>query len=138
MADVTTNVSTATTASSAPKSTRKASGLSFRRYFTESGISPYDTVEWEQRNAVITDASGAPIFEQKDVEVPKDWSMTATNIVASKYLHGRLGTTERETGVRQLISRVAETIRDWGFQGGYFKSADDAAIFHDELAHILV
>jgi ribonucleoside-diphosphate reductase alpha chain len=138
MADVTTNVTTDTASSAPSKSTRKAPGLSFRRYFTEAEISPYDTVEWELRNAQITDAAGVAIFEQKDVEVPKDWSMTATNIVASKYLHGRLGTSERETGVRQLISRVAETIRDWGIQGGYFKSADDAAIFHDELAHILV
>ena len=78
------------------------------------------------------------IFEQKDVEVPKDWSMTATNIVASKYLHGQLGTPERETGVRQLVSRVAETIRDWGIAGGYFRTAEDAAIFHDELAHLLL
>ena len=78
------------------------------------------------------------IFEQKDVETPKDWSMTATNIVASKYLHGTLDTPERETGVRQLVSRVAETIRDWGIKGGYFRTADDAAIFHDELAHLLL
>ena len=64
--------------------------------------------------------------------------MTATNIVASKYLHGTLDTPERETGVRQLVTRVAETIRDWGIKGGYFRSADDAAIFHDELAHLLL
>jgi len=78
------------------------------------------------------------IFEQKDVEVPKDWSMTATNIVASKYLHGKINTPERETGVRQLVTRVAETIRDWGQAQGYFKTADDAVTFHDELAHILL
>ncbi|HLJ76958.1 MAG TPA: vitamin B12-dependent ribonucleotide reductase, partial [Acidobacteriaceae bacterium] len=67
-----------------------------------------------------------------------DWSMTATNIVASKYLHGQLGTSERETGVRQLVGRVAETIRDWGLAGGYFASPEDAAVFHDELVHLLV
>jgi ribonucleoside-diphosphate reductase alpha chain len=78
------------------------------------------------------------IFEQKDVEVPKDWSMTATNIVASKYLHGKIGTPEREKGVRQLVGRVAETIRDWGMAQGYFKTSDDSATFHDELVHILV
>src|SRR5207302_883934 len=72
------------------------------------------------------------------VEVPKDWSMTATNIVASKYLHGKIGTPERETGVRQLITRVVETIRDWGLASGYFRTAEDAAVFHDELAHILI
>ncbi|HZQ91636.1 MAG TPA: vitamin B12-dependent ribonucleotide reductase [Terriglobales bacterium] len=127
-------------AESAPPrpSRKKAPGLSFRRLFTKAGVSPYDEVEWELRNAVITDAQGNAIFEQKDVEVPKDWSMTATNIVASKYLHGRLGTSERETGVRQLVARVAETIRDWGQAQGYFRSSEDAAIFHDELVHILL
>ncbi len=117
---------------------KKAPGLSFRRLFTKLGVSPYDEVEWDLRHAQITDAQGNVIFEQKDVEVPKDWSMTATNIVASKYLHGKLGTPDRETGVRQLVSRVAETIRDWGHAQGYFKTADDAATFHDELVHILV
>jgi len=115
-----------------------APGLSFRRLFTKPGVSPYDEVEWERRLAQITDAEGNVIFEQKDVEVPKDWSMTATNIVASKYLHGRLGTAERESGARQLIARVAETIRDWGVAGGYFHSPEDAATFHDELVFLLV
>src|SRR5262252_1654945 len=119
-------------------SKKKASGLQFRRLFTKPGISPYDEVEWELRLAQITDAQGNVIFEQKDVEVPKDWSMTATNIVASKYLHGTVGTAERETGVRQLVKRVAETIRDWGKADGYFRSDEDAAVFHDELAHILL
>src|SRR3954454_15217678 len=117
---------------------KKAPGLSFRRLFTKSGVSPYDEVEWDLRLAQITDAQGNVIFEQKDVEVPKDWSMTATNIVASKYLHGKLGTPGRETGVRQLVSRVAETIRDWGLAQGYFRTHEDAATFHDELVHILV
>src|ERR1700681_891218 len=117
---------------------KKAPGLSFRRSFTKPGVSPYDEVEWERRLAQITDAQGNVIFEQKDVEVPKDWSMTATNIVASKYLHGHVGTPERETGVRQLVARVAETIRNWGLAQGYFKTAEDGATFHDELVHILV
>jgi hypothetical protein len=84
------------------------------------------------------DAKGNPSFEQKDVEVPKDWSVTATNIVASKYLHGTLGTPERESGVRALVTRVAETIRDWGLSQGYFKTPEDGATFHDELSHILL
>jgi ribonucleoside-diphosphate reductase alpha chain len=67
-----------------------------------------------------------------------DWSMTATNIVASKYLHGQLGTVERETGVRQLVERVTETVRDWGIEGGYFTAPEDAAVFHDELAYMLL
>jgi len=126
------------TESRAAASRKKAPGLSFHRHFTKAGVSPYDEVEWEFRTASINDAGGGVLFEQKDVEVPKDWSMTATNIVASKYLHGTVGTSERETGVRQLISRVAETIRDWGVAGGYFKSQEDAAVFHDELVHLLV
>src|SRR5947209_3652217 len=118
--------------------TKKAPGLKFPRYFTRHGISPYDEVEWELRTASITDAKGNSIFEQKNVESPKDWSMTAINIVASKYLHGVLGTPQRETGVRQLIQRVAESIRDWGWAQGYFSTAEDRDAFHDELVHILV
>src|SRR5215471_17930284 len=127
-----------TAASATTNSKKKAQGLTFRRFFTKLGVSPYDEIEWELRTASITDAQGNTIFEQKDVEVPKDWSMTATNIVASKYLHGKLGTSERESGVRALITRVAETIRDWGIAGGYFRTAEDAATFHDELVHLLV
>jgi ribonucleoside-diphosphate reductase alpha chain len=115
-----------------------AQGLTFNRWFSHAGASPYDEVKWEQRTALITDSGGKTIFEQKDVDVPADWSMTATNIVASKYLHGRVGTTERESGVRALVSRVTETIRDWGMANGYFRSTEDAAIFHDELAHLLL
>ncbi|HET9698693.1 MAG TPA: vitamin B12-dependent ribonucleotide reductase, partial [Terriglobales bacterium] len=134
----------ATSVASSPKPAdpkvdkKKYPGLQFRRYFTKQGVDPYSTVEWETRTASITDAKGNTIFEQKDVETPKDWSMTATNIVASKYLHGRIGTPERESGVRALISRVAETIRDWGMAGGYFRTSEDANVFHDELVHILV
>ncbi|MGO9862986.1 MAG: vitamin B12-dependent ribonucleotide reductase [Terriglobales bacterium] len=116
----------------------KAPGLAFRRLFTNPGVSPYAEVEWELRDAQITDSQGGMIFEQKNVEVPKDWSMTATNIVASKYLHGQIGTAERESGVRQLVSRVAETIRDWGMNDGYFRSNEDAATFHDELVYLLI
>ena len=125
-------------ASTTNNNKKKGLGLTFRRLFTKPGASPYNDVEWELRTASITDAQGNVIFEQKNVEVPKDWSMTATNIVASKYLHGRLGTNERETGVRQLVSRVAETIRDWGSKDGYFRTAEDAATFHDELVHLLI
>ncbi|MGA7349838.1 MAG: vitamin B12-dependent ribonucleotide reductase, partial [Acidobacteriaceae bacterium] len=112
--------------------------LRFPRFFSRANASPYDEIQWERRTAAITDAGGKTIFEQKDVEIPVDWSMTATNIVASKYLHGQIGTAERETGVRQLVGRVAETIRDWGLKGGYFATPEDAAVFHDELVHLLV
>jgi len=114
------------------------SGLTFSRRFSREGVSPYDEVQWERRTALISDSKGNTIFEQKDVEVPLDWSMTATNIVASKYLHGQVGAPERETGVRQLVERVAETVRDWGITGGYFASAQDAAVFYDELASMLL
>jgi len=113
-------------------------GLTFSRRFSSPHVSPYDEMQWERRTASITDSKGNSIFEQKDVEVPLDWSMTATNIVASKYLHGQMGTPERETGVRQLVQRVAETVRDWGMKGGYFATSEDAAIFYDELAHMLL
>jgi ribonucleoside-diphosphate reductase alpha chain len=125
-------------ASQTPAANFSRSGLTFSRRFSKAGISPYDEVQWERRTASITDASGKSIFEQKDVEIPVDWSMTATNIVASKYLHGQVGTPERETGVRQLVARVAETVREWGLASGYFSSAQDAAIFHDELVSMLV
>src|SRR5258706_12559426 len=125
-------------ASTVANNKEKAAGLTFRRLFTKPGVSPYDEIEWELRLAQITDSQGNVIFEQKDVETPKDWSVTATNIVASKYRHGHVGTPERETGVRQLVTRVAETIRDWGTADGYFRSAEDAATFHDELAHLLL
>jgi len=137
MAELKTVAETTTPANSlAPK--RHSPGLSFRRFFTKPTVSPYDEVEWDLRLAQITDSQGGIIFEQKDVEVPKDWSMTATNIVASKYLHGKIGTPEREKGVRQLVGRVAETIRDWGMAQGYFRTPEDGATFHDELVHILV
>ncbi|MFZ1132529.1 MAG: vitamin B12-dependent ribonucleotide reductase [Terriglobales bacterium] len=136
MPEVRDQIKTQSTASPANK--KKAPGLTFRRFFTKAGVSPYSEVEWELRNAQITDSQGGMIFEQKNVEVPKDWSMTATNIVASKYLHGQVGTEERETGVRQLVARVAETIRDWGVKDGYFRTAEDAGTFHDELVHLLV
>src|SRR5277367_2401849 len=112
--------------------------LRFERFFSKATVSPYDEVQWERRTALITDATGKAIFEQKDVEVPIDWSMTATNIVASKYLHGQIDTPDRESGVRALVGRVAETIRDWGIQDNYFATPEDAALFHDELVHLLV
>jgi ribonucleoside-diphosphate reductase alpha chain len=127
-----------TTTDAALQTPKSQGGLTFSRRFSTEGVSPYDEVKWERRTALIADSKGNTIFEQKDVDIPVDWSMTATNIVASKYLHGTIGSPERETGVRQLVSRVAETVRDWGIAGGYFASADDATIFHDELAHMLL
>src|SRR5262252_5238695 len=137
MAETTTKTANAQ-ATKTTSQQKTAPGLKIARNFTRAGVAPYDEVEWELRTASITDAKGNTIFEQREVESPKDWSMTAVNIVASKYLHGALGTPQRETGVRRLIQRVAETIRDWGWQQGYFATADDRDTFHDELVHILV
>ncbi|MSO21100.1 MAG: vitamin B12-dependent ribonucleotide reductase [Acidobacteria bacterium] len=116
--------------------TRK--GLTFSRYFTKPKVSPYDEVEWELRIASIVSDKGKVIFEQKNVETPRSWSQTATNIVASKYLHGKLGTPERESSVRQLVSRVVDTIADWGQQQGYFASTQAGENFRDDLAHIML
>jgi ribonucleoside-diphosphate reductase alpha chain len=116
----------------------KLPGLKFSRYFTKPDISPYDEIEWELRTASIADAKGNVIFEQRDVESPKHWSITAVNIAASKFLFGTLGTAQRETSIRQLFQRVAESIRDWGWDQSYFATAEDRDIFHDELVHVLV
>ena len=99
------------------KEQRPAAGLEFRRMFTDGKTSPFDKVEWERRTALIGNEKGQTIFRQENVEVPKAWSQTATNIVASKYFHGKPNTPERETSVRQLISRVAEHHRRLGRQG---------------------
>jgi len=125
-------------AAAAPTHTAAAPGLRFSRYFTRPGVDPFDELQWERRDAIIQDFKGKLVFEQKDVEVPTDWSVTATNIVASKYLHGEIGTPARETGVRQLISRVAESIRNWGVRDGYFVDRESADTFFAELTHLLV
>jgi ribonucleoside-diphosphate reductase alpha chain len=113
-------------------------GLVFPRYFTDGKKSPFDAVEWEKRTALIGNEKGVTIFRQEDVEVPKGWSQTATNIVTSKYFHGKPATADREGSVRQLISRVANTIVRWGEAGGYFADAASREAFRDELTHLLV
>ncbi|MEE2751226.1 MAG: vitamin B12-dependent ribonucleotide reductase [Myxococcota bacterium] len=114
------------------KATQKT-GLTFERTFTTAGTDPYDTVGWELRDAIIADASGGSVFEQREVEVPSSWSATATNVVVSKYFRGHVGTPERETSVRQLISRVCDTIAEWGQADGYFETEEAAAVFRDDL-----
>src|SRR5579883_2767705 len=113
-------------------------GVDFTRYFTQAGKNPYDEIKWELRTASIGNDKGAVIFEQRDVEVPVDWSQTATNIVVSKYFYGKIGSPERETSVRQLVSRVVDTITDWGARQGYFRSPQDAQNFRDDLAHLML
>ena len=116
----------------------RINGLTFRRLFTDGVRHPFDSLEWELRTAAITNEKGEVFFEQKDVEVPKTWSMTATNIVAQKYFHGKPGTPRRERSVKQLIGRVVDTITGFGQKNGYFRTSADRDTFSDELAHILV
>ncbi len=116
----------------------EARGLKFQRCFTKPGVHPLDQVEWELRTATILNEKGEKIFEQKDVEIPKTWSMTATNVVVSKYFHGKVGTPERESSVRQLVDRVARTLYTWGLENGYFASQEDADVFYAELTYLLV
>ena len=127
-------------AANAPSATPEAAarGLRFERFYTTPGVHPYDTVEWEQRDAVISNEKGEIVFEQRGVEIPKAWSQTATNVVVSKYFRGQLGTPQRERSVRQLISRVVDTVVRWGRDGGYFQAEEDQATFHAELTHILL
>ena len=112
-------------------------GLRFSRTFSRAGVHPYDEIEWELRDAVIP-GEGGNVFEQKSVEVPSFWSQTATNVVASKYFRGKLGSPERETSVKQMIDRVVDTITRWGIEGGYFAAAEDAGVFAQELRWLLV
>ncbi len=111
--------------------------LSIKRMFTTPGTHPFDTVEWERRDAHIGHGDRVA-FEQQDVEFPKSWSQNATNIVSQKYFRGQLGSPERETSVREMISRVAGTITGWGRSLGYFASEEDARAFNHELTHILL
>jgi len=111
-------------------------GLEIERLFSRKDRSPFDEVAWERRKASITDDKGAEVFVQNDVEVPKNWSALATNVVASKYFYGPLGSNRREYSVRQLIHRVARTIADWGLSDGYFASAEHAENFCNELVYL--
>src|SRR5688500_6703417 len=120
-----------------PSVTAAGAGVSVPRRFTTSDKHPFDCVEWELRDAVIGDPDD-PAFEQRGVEFPVSWSQNATNIVAQKYFRGRLGSPERESSVKQMISRVAGTIAGWGREGGYFASDEDADAFEAELTHILL
>ncbi|HQV57899.1 MAG TPA: ribonucleoside-diphosphate reductase, partial [Ilumatobacteraceae bacterium] len=109
------------------------------RHYTVAGTHPYEQVTWERRDARISNyRDGSVAFEQTDVEFPVGWSLNATNIVAQKYFRGTLGTPQRETSVRQVIDRVADTITTWGVEGGYFADDIEAESFRDELKYILV
>ena len=113
--------------------------IGIRRHFTAPGVHPYDQVVWEKRDARISNwKDGSVAFEQLGVEFPVTWSLNATNIVAQKYFRGTPGTDERESSLRQVIDRVADTITTWGREGGYFVDDAEADNFRDELKFILV
>ena len=121
----------------APSIAATDAGVTVPRRFTEAGTHPFDSVEWEIRDALIGDPAN-PAFEQRGVEFPITWSQNATNIVAQKYFRGRADSSERESSVKQMIGRVAGTIAEWGRDGGYFAGDEDAQAFEEELTHILL
>ena len=116
----------------------KHKGMPVSRVFAPTGTDPYEGIEWSLRKASITDDKGKVIFIQENIEVPKAWSMLATNIVASKYFYGGAKTKIRENSVRQLVDRVARTIADWGKAEGYFATPEDAENFYCDLAWLCV
>jgi ribonucleoside-diphosphate reductase alpha chain len=118
--------------------TKSAPGLTVNRRYTQPGQNVWETTEWELRTASIVGSDGTVVFEQRGVEIPKNWSQLATNVVVSKYFRGQVGTLEREYSVKQLIGRVSDKILEWGRQGSYFASDADAETFHDELRYILL
>ena len=113
-------------------------GLRYERWHSEEGVDPFDSVAWETREALITGEGGSVVFHQKEVEVPQGWSQMATNVTASKYFRGHLGTPEREHSVKQLVGRVVDTLRTWGIEGGYFDDGSAADVFRDELCCYLL
>jgi ribonucleoside-diphosphate reductase alpha chain len=121
--------------SKAARTTEK--GLVIERRFSTAGVHPYDELEWETRDAIIGDPE-KPAFEQRGVEFPTTWSQNATNIVAQKYFRGQPGSPERETSVKQMVSRVAGRIAEVGRESGYFATEEDGDAFEDELTSILV
>ena len=113
--------------------------LGIRRYFTTPGIDPYDEIDWEVRTSRLVDhRDGSVAFQQDDVEVPADWSLNATNILAQKYFRGPLDGPDRESSLRQVADRVVGTIADWGRRDGYFADGDEAEAFAAELRYLIV
>ncbi|MGH7987093.1 MAG: vitamin B12-dependent ribonucleotide reductase [Candidatus Binataceae bacterium] len=121
-----------------PESAKTRVGVALERYFTRPGVDPMSQLEWDRRSAVISGEDGRVVFQQPDVEVPRGWSQTATNVVVSKYFRGPLGSDRRETSVRQLIGRVVDTVVGWGEKQRYFLSENERETFKAELSHLLV
>ncbi|MEZ4704443.1 MAG: vitamin B12-dependent ribonucleotide reductase [Bdellovibrionota bacterium] len=136
--DTVKSSSTSKTSTTSRRKKKNQSGIAYKRYFSTPGVHPFDQVTWDTRDAVITNEKGEEVFAQKGVEIPSTWSMLATNVVVSKYFRGALGSPERETSVKQLISRVAGTISQWAVDQNYFASQADALAFEDDLTYLLV
>ena len=114
-------------------------GIGIRRHYTNADTHPFDQVEWERRDARISNwKTGEVAFEQLGVEFPLGWSLNATNIVAQKYFRGTPDTDEREWSLKQVADRVADTITDWGIRDGYFVSDEEADAFRAELKFIII
>jgi ribonucleoside-diphosphate reductase alpha chain len=114
-------------------------GIGIRRHYTTPEVHPYDQVEWEHRDARITNfRDGSVAFEQTDVEVPTTWSLNATNILSQKYFRGTPNTSERESSLRQVADRVVDTITEWGTNDGYFVDDEEAEAFRAELKYLIV
>jgi ribonucleoside-diphosphate reductase alpha chain len=116
-------------------------GLRVPRHYTRPGVDPLDEVIWDRRRTVIANPDGSVVFQMDDVEVPAEWSQLATDIVVSKYFRkaGVPGKSGHETSVRQVVQRIAHTIRAAGEeQAGTFASREDAEAFEAELAYMLV
>jgi ribonucleoside-diphosphate reductase alpha chain len=130
----------ATTRSGESKDNASAvTGLRVERVNTTKGVHPYDEVTWEHRDVVMTNwRDGTINFEQRGVEFPDFWSVNATNIVTSKYFRGAVGSSQRESSLRQLIDRVVLTYVKSGRANGYFATEDDAVAFEHELTWMLL
>lgn len=116
----------------------QATSLGVKRLFTKPKTKAYDAIKWVKRDSVIKNPmSGTPVFEQKDVEFPEDWSLNAINIVAQKYFTGTPGTMERESSMQQLVNRVADTITRQGLSEDYFDNQAEAEDFREELKYVL-
>jgi len=126
----------------APKKSARGKGLSLDRRFTERGTDPLDGVVWERRSSVITNPDGSVVFKMEGAEIPAGWSQLATDIVVSKYFRKagiRGDKAKGETSVRDVVVRLAKTIREFGEDvGGYFASKKDADTFEAELSYLLV
>jgi ribonucleoside-diphosphate reductase alpha chain len=127
------------TVSGAPKQRHGKQRLRIERVYTTPGVHPYDEVEWERRDVVMTNwRDGSVNFEQHGVEFPTSWSVNAANIVTTKYFRGAVGTPAREVSLKQVIDRVVKKYRSAGEQHGYFASPEDAEVFEHELTWMLL